>query len=91
MAPVCLACRLLLVCLFVIFLCLSIIPQHASTALVYDRLTLLTIRNSVEKQINQDLAKANTDHLPFELAIPECLRWLAYAAPRRKRRRRHGK
>ncbi len=91
MAPACLACRQQLVWLFVIVLCFSMILQYASTALVYDRLTLLTIRNSVGKLIKQDLAKASTCAPPFEFTIPESLRRPAYAAPGRKRRRRRGK
>lgn len=82
------ACRLQLVWLFVIVLCFSMILQHASTALVYDRLKLLTIRNSVGKLIKQDLAKASTCAPLFEFTIPESLRRPAYAVPGRKRRRR---
>ncbi len=85
LVPACLACRLQLVWLFVIILCFSMILRHASTALVYDRLILLTIRNSVGKLIKQDLAKASNYAPPFEFSIPESLRWPAYAAFGRKR------
>ncbi len=91
MAPACMACRLQLVWLFVIVLCFSMILQHASTALVYDRLKLLTIRNSVGKLIKQDLAKASTCAPLFEFTIPESLRRPAYAVPGRKRRSKRGK
>ncbi len=86
-----LACRLQSTWLFVIVLFLSLIFQHVSTILVYDKPTLFDIQNAVEISINKDLRESNGSFPPPFSTIPESLCQLPCAFPGRKRRRRHGK
>jgi len=62
MAPVCVACRLLLATLFVIVVFVSIVISNVSSLLVYDRQTLLDLRPSAK-----DLVKVDYDgHTTFQ-------------------------
>ncbi len=79
-----LACRLQSTWLFVIVLFLSLIFQHVSTVIVYDKQTLFDILNAVEISINKDLRESNGSFPPPLSTIPESLRQLPCAFPGRK-------
>ena len=92
MAPVYVACRLLLSCLFV---WLSALSLNCCSLLIYDRRALLDIRNSVaDTLINSytsdvDCSCDNTNEF-FQMVIPDCIRRWPLNIPRRKRRRKRG-
>ncbi len=90
MAPVFLACRLLLSCLLV---WLSVLSLNCCTLLIYDRQALLDIRNSVtftnSYTSDVDCSFDNTNE-SFRMVIPDCIRRWPLNIPRRKRRRKRG-
>ncbi len=92
LAPVYLACRLLLSCLLV---WLSALSLNCCTLLIYDRQALLDIRNSVVDTFTNsytsdvDCSFDNTNE-SFRMVIPDCIRRWPLNIPRRKRRRKRG-
>lgn len=91
MAPVCVAGRLQLVWLIMFVLCVSTFFQHILTHLIYDKQSLLLIRDSLELRINQDSSEPNSTTPPLEFTVPGYLRRSLYIAPGKKRRRKRGK
>lgn len=61
-------CLVVCVC-FVFCFVFFLIFQHVSTALVYDKQTLLTIRNTVEKLIKQENPRNQENQVPLFLHL----------------------
>ncbi len=90
MAPVCMAGHLL-PGFFVFYLFVSFLFQDVAAILVYDRLMLINIRNSVELLGQQELRGLGS-YLPPDLSsVPAALHRLPCGLPLKKRRRRRGK
>lgn len=87
MAPVCVACRLLLLVPLVFVLFLSTVCKNVDSLLVYDRQTLLNIRSATNDLVNYDQSEQRTS-LPFVSAIPFYL-WCTPVPLFRRRRYRH--
>lgn len=91
MAPQCVARRLPLLGLLLICLFLLLVTRNVSPLLVYDRLTLLSICNSVEKVPIYGSVGQSATLPPFIASIPAYL-WREPCLPlRRNRRRKRGK
>lgn len=68
MVPLCVASRLPLSALFVLFL--SLVTKNANSVLVYDRQALFNIRFATEKLVKYDLGGQKTSLPPFLSGIP---------------------
>lgn len=91
MAPLCLACHLPLLGLLLFYLCLLLVTRSVSMLRVYDRLTLLNIRQSLEKLPIGGSDGHSKSPPPFLASIPSFLRHPSCRLPHRSRRRRRGK
>lgn len=83
-----LACRLWPLCLWFGFICLLHCFQNTSCALVYHRLTLISIRASMKKLLIFELGKSSKSLPPFLAAVPPYLCRSSCGLPRRKGCRR---
>ncbi|CAJ1066752.1 uncharacterized protein LOC125906366 [Xyrichtys novacula] len=91
MAPLCLAVRLPLLIVLLFILCSLFVARIVSPLRVYDRLTLLNIRDSVGKSIICGSDGHSKTPPPLLASIPPHLRRLSCCLPRKSRRRRRGK
>lgn len=93
MAPLCLAGRLPLLCVLLLLLILSHFAQNVSPLLVYDRQTLLNIRNSVVKPTICGSSGQSKTPPPFLSSVPSHLWRVSCPLPtinRYRRRSRRG-
>lgn len=91
MAPLCMACRIPLLSLLMFIFSILFKIQNASSLLMYDRLTLLKIRDFVNNlPVHGTNGHSNTPP-PFLESIPAYLRCPTSPRPRKKRHKRRGK
>lgn len=93
MAPLCVACRRTpgpVLSSFVLCCLIFYLTQCASSVLIYDRLTLLSLQTSTNDLIYQ--ARNGSSHSsPFLTSIPGYLRRWPCSLPVRRRRRKRGR